>query len=92
MKNKDLQELLKQFPDDMKIWVSDGGNGEGGQPLVKVEKVLAMDAGLDGDSVDDEYIWVDDKFLDVAKYLSNGYIMSDDGEYLTKEIIYLNGD
>jgi hypothetical protein len=89
MKNKELQELLKQFPDDMEVWVSDRGYVEGGERLVKVEKVMACDAALDGDDVDDEYIYVE-KDTNISSYLVKGYILSEDGKVLSKEIIYLN--
>ena len=89
MKNIELQELLKQFPDDMEIWVSDQGNSEGGTKLTKVEKVLADDAGLDGDDVNDEYIYVEED-TNISEYLAKGYILCNDNEVLSKEIIYLN--
>ena len=34
MTNKELQEFLKQFPDDADIWREDGGNHD---PLIKGE-------------------------------------------------------
>ena len=89
MKNKDLQELLKQFPDDMEVWLSDGGMGEGGERLNKVEKVIAWDADLDGDDIGDEYIFVEDD-TNISEYLVKGYILSESGKVLSKEIIYLN--
>jgi len=89
MKNKELQELLKQFPDDMEVWVSDKGYCEGGERLTKVKKVIASDAGLDGDEIDDEYIYVEED-TNISQYLVKGYILSEDGEVLSKEIIYLN--
>jgi hypothetical protein len=89
MKNKELQELLKNFPDDMEVWVSDNGYSEGGLKLTKVEIVKAVNAGIDGDDVDDEYLYVDND-TDIAQYLTKGYFLSEDGETLSKEIIYLN--
>lgn len=89
MKVKELKELLNKYPDDMEIWVSDGGNSEGGERLTKVEKVLAVDAGLDGDDIDDEYTYIDDD-VDVLSYLERGYILSKDGDAVSKEILYLN--
>ena len=35
MKNKELQEILKQYPDDLEIWI-DAQNNEGG---IKTEKI-----------------------------------------------------
>lgn len=61
MKVKELIDILSQYPEDMEVWVSDKGYSEGGERLSKVEKVLAVDAGLDGDEVDDEYIYIEDK-------------------------------
>jgi hypothetical protein len=89
MKNKELQELLKNFPDDMEVWVSDNGYCEGGERLNKVQVVKAIDAGLDGDQVGDEYIYVEDD-TNISEYLVKGYFLSEDGETLSKEIIYLN--
>jgi hypothetical protein len=89
MKNKELQELLKNFPDDMEVWVSDNGYREGGERLNTVEVVKADDAGLDGDEVNDEYIYVEDD-TNISEYLTKGYFLSEDGETLSKEIIYLN--
>ena len=61
MKVKELIDILSQYPEDMEVWVSDKGYSEGGERLSKVEKVLAVDAGLDGDEVDDEYIYIEVK-------------------------------
>ena len=89
MNVKEIKQLLNKYPDDMEIWVSDGGNSEGGERLIKVEKVLAVDAGLDGDDIDDEYVYIDDD-VDVLSYLERGYILSKDGDAVSKEILYLN--
>jgi hypothetical protein len=89
MKVKELIELLKQYPEDMEVWVSDNGYCEGGEKLTKVEKVSAYDASLDGDEVDGEYIYVDED-TDTSEFISKGYLLSDDGEVLYKEIVYLN--
>jgi hypothetical protein len=51
----DLIKELQKYPQDLGIWVSDDNMGEGALPLLKVRKVLAVEAGLDGDEVDDEY-------------------------------------
>lgn len=90
MKVKDLIAKLKQYPDDMEVWVSDRGYCEGGEPLQKVEKVLAYDAGLDGDSIDGEYIYIEDLTEDPEHYLSQDYHLHKDGDVLSKEIVYLN--
>lgn len=89
MNVKELKEILNQYPDDMEIWVSDKGYVEGGERLTKVQKVLASDAGLDGDDVSDEYILVEDD-TNILEYLAKGYILEEEGEYLSKEILYLN--
>lgn len=89
MKVKELIEILKNFPEDMEVWVSDRGCLEGGEKLTKVEKVSAYDAALDGDSIDDEYIYVDED-TNISEYLVKGYLLSEDGDVLYKEVIYLN--
>lgn len=89
MNVKELKEILNQYPDDMEIWVSDKGYVEGGEPLSKVEKKLACYAGLDEDQVDDEFIHLEDHAY-ISEYLAKGYILSEHGAYLSKEILYLN--
>lgn len=89
MKVKELIEKLSQYPEDMEVWVSDRGYCEGGERLQKVEKVSAYHAALDGDEIVDEYVYVDED-TDVDKYLKNGYLIAENGEVLTKEIVYLN--
>jgi len=89
MKVKELIKLLKEYPNNMEIWVSDRGHCEGGKRLEKLKKVSAYTAGLDGDEIDDEYIYVE-KDTNIAEYLAKGYILTENSEVLTKEIIYLN--
>lgn len=89
MNAKELIEELQKYPDDMEIWISDKGCSEGGERLTKIEKVIAVDAGLDGDDIDDEYIYVEED-TNISSYLVKGYILSEDGETLSKEILYLN--
>lgn len=91
MKVKELIEILKQYPEDMQVWVSDKGYCEGGERLTKVEKISAYKASLDGDEIDDEYIYVDND-TNVDELINQGYTLSEDGEVLYKEIIYLNND
>ena len=86
---KELMEKLKQYPEDMEVWVSDRGYCEGGKRLTKIEKVSAYDADLDGDDINDEYIYVEEK-TNVDEYLAKGYLLSETGRVLYKEIIYLN--
>lgn len=90
MKVKELINILSQYPEDMEVWVSDRGYCEGGEKLVKVEKLLAYDAGLDGDGVDDEYIYVEGEDIDIQEHLAKGYVLTDNGSVLSKHIIYLN--
>lgn len=87
MKVKELIEKLKEFPEDMAVWVSDNGNCEGGIRLRSVEKVLAIDAGLDGDEVDDEYSRIDD-YCNESIFSGPEYTKKDG--YASKEIVYLN--
>jgi len=89
MKVRQLIKKLKQYPEDMEVWVSDRGYCEGGERLQKVEKVSAYDADLDGDDIDDEYIYVEDD-TDISAYLAKGYLLSEDRKVLYKEIVYLN--
>lgn len=90
MKVKELKELLNNYPDYLEIWVSDGGNSEGGRRLTKVEKVLAVDAGLDGDEVDDEYFYIDEDTDVISLALGNEYSLCKEGDAVSKEILYLN--
>ena len=89
MKVRQLIKKLKQYPEDMEVWVSDRGYCEGGERLQKVEKVSAYEAALDGDEIADEYIYVEDD-TDISAYLAKGYLLSEDREVLYKEIVYLN--
>jgi len=90
MKVKELINILSQYPEDMEVWVSDKGYGEGGEKLTKVEKLLAYDAGLDGDSIDDEYIYIEGEDINIQEHQAKGYILTDGGSVLSKHIIYLN--
>ena len=89
MKVKELIKKLSQYPEDMEVWVSDRGYCEGGERLQKVEKVSAYDAALDGDEINDEYVYVDED-TNISEYLNKGYLLSDEGDVLYKEIVYLN--
>lgn len=89
MKVKELIDILNGYPEDMEIWVSDRGYCEGGERLEKVEKVSAYNVSLDGDEIDDEYIYVE-KDTNISEYLVKGYLLSEDGNVLYKEILYLN--
>lgn len=89
MNVKELKHLLEQYPNDMEIWVSDRGGLEGGTRLVKLEKVLAYNADLDGDEINDEYFYIEEN-TNIDECLSKGYILTGDNEVLSKEILYLN--
>jgi len=89
MKVKELIKKLSQYPEDMEVWVSDRGYCEGGERLSKIEKVSAYEASLDGDDIDDEYIYVEDN-TNISEYLTKGYLLSENGKVLYKEIVYLN--
>ena len=86
---KELIEKLKEYPEDMEIWVSDRGYCEGGIRLEKIEKVSSYDADLDGDDIMDEYTYVEED-KDIEDYISQGYLLNEDGSVLYKEVIYLN--
>jgi hypothetical protein len=90
MKVKELINILSQYPEDMEVWVSDRGYCEGGEKLTKVEKLLAYDAGLDGDSIDDEYIYIEGEDINIQEHQAKGYVLTDGGSVLSKHIIYLN--
>ena len=90
MKVKELINILSQYPEDMEVWVSDRGYCEGGEKLTKVEKLLAYDAGLDGDSIDDEYIYIEGEDINIQEHQAKGYVLTDGGSILSKHIIYLN--
>lgn len=94
MNVKTLIETLQQYPQDLEVWVSDRGYCEGGISLERVEKVLAYEAGLDGDDIDDEYIYLDEdnNLEDIQSYLDKGYKLLEDRGVLSKEIIYLNDE
>ncbi len=99
MNVKKLKEILSKYPDDMNIWVSDAGYCEGGNPLLKVEKVLAYNAELDGDQINDEYIHIDDfkeDKRDINWYKNNGYKKLKGEQVYSKEILLikteLNGE
>ena len=53
MKNKKLQEILKQYPDDMEVVLSDGYSGY--ESSIEVEKVTA--------TIYPEYINEEDDFM-----------------------------
>ena len=91
MKVKELIDILKNYPEDMEVWVSDRGYCEGGEKLTKVEKVSAHDVCLDGDEIDDEYIYVEED-TDINESLKKGYFLSQEGDVLYKEILYLNNN
>ena len=82
--------MLSQYPEDIEVWVSDNGYCEGGEKLTKVEKLLAYDAGLDGDSIDDEYIYIEGEDINIQEHQAKGYVLTDGGSILSKHIIYLN--
>jgi hypothetical protein len=92
MKVKELINILSQYPEDMEVWVSDRGYCEGGEKLTTVEKVVAYDASLDGDEINDEYIYVEGEDIDIQEHLAKGYVLTDDGSVLSKHIIYLNNN
>ena len=90
MNVKELINILSQYPENMEVWVSDRGYCEGGEKLTKVEKLLAYDAGLDGDSIDDEYIYIEGEDINIQEHQAKGYVLTDGGSVLSKHIIYLN--
>lgn len=57
----ELIEHLNKFPPDLKVWVSDGGYCEGAANCIEPQIILAIDAALDGDEVDEEYFYYDEE-------------------------------
>lgn len=86
---KELIALLQQFPEDMPVWVSDEGMMEGAWPCVSATQMPAYNAGLDGDLVDGEYVWVDED-TDVADLLAKGYRSFESGEVLSRDIVLID--
>lgn len=85
MTKKELIELLEPYPDNITIWVSDGGYLEGATPLSKVYLEFAFDADLDGDLVSDEYTY------DLEKENNDDYtkIIRDEQTILTKKVLII---
>ena len=75
----------------MEIWVSDRGYCEGGTRLKSVEKELAYYADLDGDDINDEYLYMDDEEVDINLYQEKGYELCANKEVLSKEILIIEG-
>lgn len=92
MNVQQLKKALANLPDDIEIWISpDVGVGEGGTRMTSIKKVLACNAGLDGDDVSDEYVYTDGMSKTAIKdFKSKGYKMSKDKETLSKEILLIH--
>ena len=90
MKVGELKKLLEQHPDGMEIWFSpDIAIGEGGLKLESLKVENAWTAGLDGDDIDDEYLFTDDMTeLEIKGYLDRGWKLQDN--ILTKDILVLH--
>lgn len=85
---KELIEKLQELPQDLKIWVSDGGYAEGATPLTKIEVVNASGSGLDGDEIDDELYFAED--CNSEEMLKRGYELIENGcDFWSKKIVLI---
>ena len=82
----DLIQMLEVLPQDLTVWVSDGGYCEGAARLTEVQFVNAWDSGLDGDEVNDEYIYNEGQDADTM--IEEGYTLVEN-EIWTKPIVLL---
>lgn len=88
MNKKQLIELLEPFPDDIEIWIDDGGYSEGGRRLESIEEVFAYEADLDGDEIFDEYILDEDLSEQQKELIKNGKYFNLGKHKYFKEDIY----
>jgi hypothetical protein len=91
---KELIEKLQKYPENLKIWVSDGGYLEGAIPFKEFKVEQAHEAGLDGDEVDDEYMYAEELNEDeFYAYEQEGYKHFPDEKFsvLSKEILMIYG-
>jgi len=79
MKVKELIEQLSKFDPELELWHSDGGYCEGSMRSIEPVKILAIDAGLDGDEVDSEYFYVYDEEDMIDNPEKHGYEKTGDG-------------
>jgi len=84
MTNGELIDILSTFPRELTVWHSDGGYVEGAARSIAPIKILANEASLDGDEIEDEIrytkfdaFWKEEGYQEVAK------------DFLVKEIILL---
>lgn len=87
----ELIKELEKYPKDLKVWVSDGGYCEGATPLKSIEKVVAWEANLDGDAVDDEYEYILEN--QTTQYMDSHKIIHVGSEIIaSKYILMINGE
>lgn len=79
-----LIEHLSKFPLDLNVWVSDAGYCEGANPCAEPVEIIAWEAGLDGDMVEDE--WIYDK---MDFYWKNQGYEEVENEILSKKIVLI---
>jgi hypothetical protein len=91
---KELIKKLQKYPEDLKVWVSDNGYCEGATPFKEFKVEQAYKAGLDGDEVDNEYLYADDlnedEFYDYEK---KGYKLFPNKQFpvFSKQILMIYG-
>lgn len=92
LKLKDLKKMVNALPSDLDhldVWIYDT---EGSLPFTLCNKVLAYDAGLNMEEMNDEYINADDLSPEeIDKLLADGYVKVPNilRDMLSKEIIYI---
>ena len=84
----ELIDILKTFPQDLKVWVSDCCCCEGATPAITPQIVNAWNSGLDGDMIDDEY-YTSNYCESEEIMVQNGYELVQNGEIWTKKIVLL---
>lgn len=92
---KELIKELQKYPEYLKVWVSDGGYVEGATPFKEFKVEQAYEAALNGDEVDDEYMYADDLTEDeFYAYEQKGYKLFPDGQFpcFSKEILMIYGN
>lgn len=91
---KELIEELQKYPEDLNVWVSDGDYCEGATPFKEFKVEQAYEAQLDGDEVNDEYMYANDLNEDeFYTYEQKGYKLFPNEQFpvMSKEILMIYG-
>lgn len=90
MKVKELINQLSFLDPELEVFVNDNGHGEGASRLNELTVIPAIDAEIDGDEIDDEYYYTEDMSEDrYVKLRKSGYLLSEDGEMLYKNVLVI---